>query len=543
MARKKKKVGTLLILFVVLILMILLYFIVINKKEEEVKTEDTISLSTIETDKVTEISYTMHGTTLVYKKSDDTWVDVSDTKAPINQDYITNMLSEVSSLVADKLVVEDAKDLGEYGLEDPALSINITCDDKSTFTLSIGDSLVVGSGYYAKLSDTNTVYAVGERIYSAFNHTQTQMLAIEEFPTITTTNITSINVNKDGSDVFKAKYDQSAADAGEYYAWKISKPYSTVQKGDPSKFDSYLGSYESVTLSECVDYNSSDLSKYGLDKPSATIDLSYYTETTDDSSATSDSSTTEESTDNTSDTADTTSAADDDTQEEKTIRTDYKLTLLVGDKNNEGEYYVQVIADGRQYENAVYTIESSTIDSMLEIIPYDFVYNVVAQVDIASLDTLTVKADGKTYELTIAPNPEKETKAKEDEETTNDSDSAEDTDSTDNTDSTEDSEEVPEYLYYYNGNEVKETDFKELYETITGITTTGNIKKEVSDSSPVYEFTFTRNSDDLEDLHVAYLPYDGVNFYRVSINGEENFLVEKAAVDKVVKAITEFTNK
>lgn len=65
----------------------------------------------------------------------------------------------------------------------------------------------------------------------------------------------------------------------------------------------------------------------------------------------------------------------------------------------------------------------------------------------------------------------------------------------------------------------------------------------MSDSTPVYEFDFTRNSDSLEELHVSYLPYDGVNFYRVSINGEENFLVEKAAVDKVIKELTEFTSK
>ncbi|WP_455717274.1 DUF4340 domain-containing protein [Anaerosporobacter sp.] len=543
MARKKKKAGTLIILLVVLILMILLYFLVVNKNKEEVKTEDTISLSTIESDQVTEISYTMNGTTLTYRKSDDTWIDESDTKAPINQDNITNMLSEISSLTAEKMILEDAKDLSEYGLDKPALTINVTCDDETTFEFCIGDSLVVGSGYYAKLSDSNTVYAVEEGIYSAFNYTQTQMLAIEEFPTITTTNITSINVNKNGRDVFKADYDQSASDAGEYYAWKISKPYSTVQKGDPSQFDTYLGSYGSVTLSECVDYNSSDLSKYGLDKPSATIDLSYYTETTAESSTTDDSSTTDESNDSTSDTSDTTSASEDDTQEEQTIRTDYKLTLLVGDQNDDGEYYVQVIADGREYENAVYTIDSSTIETMLDITAYDFVYNVVAQIDIASLDTLTVKADGKTYELTVAPNPDKETEVKEDEETAKDTDTTEDADSTDDTDSTEDSEEVPEYLYYYNGSEVEETAFKELYEDITGITTTGNIKKEVSDTTPVYEFTFTRNSDEFEELHVTYLPYDGVNFYRVSINGEENFLVEKTAVDKVVKSISGFSSK
>lgn len=536
MERKKRKVGTLLILLGVLILMLLLYFLVINKKKEEDKTEDAITLSTIESDKVTEISYTMNGTTLTYVKSDDVWVDKSDTKAPINQDNITNMLSQISSLSADKMIVEDAKDLSEYGLDKPTLNIQITCDDKTTFELSLGDAMVVGSGYYAKLPDTNTVYSVAEGVYSAFNHTQKQMLAIEEFPAITTTNITNIGVKKDGKDIFKAEYDQSAADAGEYYAWKISKPYDTVQKGDPTKFESYFGSYGSVSLGECVDYNCSDLGKYGLDTPSATIDISYYTEMTDSSTMTDDTDTTSNTSNSTSATADT--ASSDTTKDDNsTTRTDYKLTLLVGDKNDDGEYYVKVIADGRKYTDAVYTIETSTIDSMLDITPYEFVCNIVQQVDISSLDTLTVKADNKTYELAVAPNPDKK------EETKEDNKASTDTESTTDTDSTDDNEEVSDYVYYFNGSEVNETAFKELYEDIIAIKTTGNIKKEVSDSTPVYEFDFTRNSDSLEELHVAYLPYDGVNFYRVSVNGEENFLVEKAAVDKVVEAITHFSSK
>lgn len=520
MVRKKKKAGTLLILFGVLILMILLYLLVMNKNksEEEEVTEDTITLSSIDSDTVTEISYTWNGTTLTYMKSDDIWVDKSDTKAPINQDNITNMLSQVTSLSADKIVVKDPEDLAEYGLEDPALVIKLTSEDGTTFELNLGDTLGVGTGYYAKLSGENTVYSVGSGVYSAFSYTQTQMIEIEEFPTITTTNITNINVVKDGTNIFKADYDEDAADAGEYYAWKISKPYNTIQKGDPTKFDSYFGSYSSMSLSECVDYKGEDLSKYGLDNPSATIDLSYYTETTEDNADT---------------TGDTSSDSTTDSEAESTtVRTDYKLTIYVGDKNDDGEYYVQVKADGREYENAVYTIATSLIDAMLDITPYDYVTNLVQLVDITTLDQLTVKANGETYTLAVKPNPDKDTKTKEK------TDDLEESDSTD-----EESEEVPDSLYYYNGNKVDETAFKNLYQELIGITTSGEIKKEVSDSTPVYEFDFTRNSDALEELHVKYLPYDGVNFYRVSINGEENFLVEKAAVDKVINELTEFTGE
>lgn len=540
MARKKRKAGTLLILLGVLVLMILLYLLVMNKNknEEEEVTEDTITLSSIDSDTVTEISYTLNGTTLTYMKANDTWVDKSDTKAPINQDTITNMLSQVTSLSADKIVVEDPEDLSEYGLEDPALVVNLTCEDGTTFELNIGDTLAIGTGYYAKLPDNNTVYSVTSGVYSAFNYTQTQMIEVEEFPTITTTNITNINVVKDGTNIFKADYDQSAADAGEYYAWEISKPYSTVQKGDPTKFDSYFESYGSVSLSECVDYKGTDLSKYGLDNPSATIELSYYTETTEDSTSTTEDeadTTGDALTDSTTDSeVESTTTEEEDTQEATTVRTDYKVTILVGDKNDDGEYYVQVKSDGREYKNAVYTIATSSIDAMLDITPYDYVTNLVQLVDITTLDKLTVKANGETYTLAVTPNPDKD----KDMDTKKEADDSEESDSTD-----EESEVVSDSLYYYNGIKVEETAFKNLYQELIGITTSGEIKKEVSDSTPVYEFDFIRNSNFFEELHIKYLPYDGVNFYRVSINGEENFLVEKAAVDKVIKELTEFTGE
>lgn len=542
MARKKKKGGTLLILLVVLTLMILLYLLVMNKSknEEEEVTEDTITLLSIDSATVSEISYTLNGITLTYLKSNDAWVDKADTKAPINQDNITNMLSQVANLSADKIVVEDPEDLDEYGLEDPTLIVNLTCEDGTTFKLNLGDKLGIGAGYYAKRSDENTVYSVAEGIYSAFNFTQNQMYEIEEFPTITTTNITNINVVKDGADIFKADYDQSAADAGEYYAWRISKPYNTVQKGDSMKFESYFESYGSVSLSECVDYKGADLSKYGLDNPSATIDLSYYTETTEDSASTveEDADTNKNtSTDSISDSEVEASTTDEqDTTEVATVRTDYKLTILVGNKNDDGEYYVQVKADGREYGNAVYTITTSSIDAMLDITPYDYVNNLVQLVDITTIDKLTVKANGETYTLAVKPNPDKD--KDKDKETKEEADNSQDSESVE-----EEGEEVSESLYYYNSNKVEETAFKNLYQELIGITTSGEIKKAVSDSTPVYEFDFTRNSDVLEEIHVMYLPYDGVNFYRVSINGEENFLVEKAAVDKVIKALMEFTGE
>ena len=51
-------------------------------------------------------------------------------------------------------------------------------------------------------------------------------------------------------------------------------------------------------------------------------------------------------------------------------------------------------------------------------------------------------------------------------------------------------------------------------------------------NEPVAQFTF---HEDKKDTKMIVYPYDGQNFYRVSVNGVMQFTVDKNAVDKVLK--------
>ena len=41
--------------------------------------------------------------------------------------------------------------------------------------------------------------------------------------------------------------------------------------------------------------------------------------------------------------------------------------------------------------------------------------------------------------------------------------------------------------------------------------------------------------EDKRDVTVKYLPYDGINFYRVEKSGMDYFLVDKLSVDDVIE--------
>ena len=51
-------------------------------------------------------------------------------------------------------------------------------------------------------------------------------------------------------------------------------------------------------------------------------------------------------------------------------------------------------------------------------------------------------------------------------------------------------------------------------------------------SKPVLTIVYHENN---RDVTVRYLPYDGINFYRVEKNGMDYFLVDKLSVDDIIK--------
>ncbi|HEX3076236.1 MAG TPA: DUF4340 domain-containing protein [Lachnospiraceae bacterium] len=543
---KRKNVRTLLILIVVLLLFIAAYAMVLShkaKKSSDDKDKAEVKVSELNADKATKLSFTNKDGSMTLVKEKDIWHNESDRKAPINQTYIQSMVSSLASINADKILTDDAANLSEYGLDKPSVVAELTCEDGSSVSVEIGDSLVVGGGNYVKLADSNTIYVVGTSLYTAFDYTMTKLLAIEDFPSITATNVTSIDVDsKDGED-FSAWYDNEAADRGDYYAWNITKPFSWNVKGDPQKLETYFGNYGSIAFSECVDYDCKDLSKYGLDNPSTTIDLAYYTQSTEveadsadkDGSASGDASTaTSENSAGTANTANsstdttngTTSDADassangssdssDKEAQAKTTRTDYKLTLKIGNKTDEGDYYVMMMQEGLKYPNAVYKLPESSVTTLAPVKAFDNVSPLISLIDITSLDHLDVEVNGTKYTMSVIGKKSKN----------------------------DDGEEETQYTYKLNGNELKEEDFKNVYQEVIGLSTTAEITKKVNDNTPVITMTFVRNSKDLKDVTVNYLPYDGTNFYRVEVDGQITFLAEKQSVDKVTEAIKDLGGK
>ena len=166
-------------------------------------------------------------------------------------------------------------------------------------------------------------------------------------------------ISVDGDNSYELSKDEDTS------TWSV-KGSEDEEKADSATVSSLVSSFGSMAYSSLADYKCDDKSKYGLDKPYATITVDYQEEVADDDTqddttasgeaADEDASSVEENSDDAeqdtesdesvSETTDETSENSDsasdneDSSEEETKMADKQLTILVGNETDDSSRYV-----------------------------------------------------------------------------------------------------------------------------------------------------------------------------------------------------------
>lgn len=179
-----------------------------------------------------------------------------------------------------------------------------------------------------------------------------------------------------------------------------------------------------------------------------------------------------------------------------------KLTLYFGkETKDQSSYYVKV-----KGEDGIYLMDASTVSTLVNINALDYVYQRLYVGDKEKLDQVELSYNGKKYTFDVSKKKKK-------------------------------SETEYTYTITSGGKKVDSDTFNTAYSVISYLAPGGNIDKKVTVKSnkPVAEFTFR---EEKKTTKMIILPYDGKNFYRVSVNGVMQFTADKSAVDKVIKQFT-----
>lgn len=481
-----------------------------DQKESEEDSEESTTVFTASTDNIKSLDFMVDDTETTFEKDDDSWVKKDETDFPVNQTTLDSAASAIASVDSDR-VLEDVDDLSEYGLDSPSNTIKIVTKsdeedgDDITTTLYVGDENSSTSQYYVrKDDDEKTVYLIDSSCVEPFTKSLNDYAQMDDFPAISNTDtITKISV--DGDNSYELSKDEDTS------TWSV-KGSEDEEKADSATVSSLVSSFGSMAYSSLADYKCDDKSKYGLDKPYATITVDYQeevaeqdtesdesvNETTDETSEAEDTDG-EEAEDETSENSD--SASDDeDSSEEETKMADKQLTILVGNETDDSSRYVMV-----NDSNEVYTMSTDTLSALTDKSEEDFWDMTVSYVSLNSLGSLKVNYQGSDYKVNVSR------------ETSTDDDG-------------NDTETV---TYKLNGSDLDETTFTTFYNKLINMTAQKRLTDKYEPDGDA-ELTATFTEEDGDTQEVAYYSYD-TNYYAAVVDNKV-YLVNKMNVKELFTA-------
>lgn len=405
----KKKKG--LIAGIVILLILIGVYIglkVAGPKEKEEQTEKKeITAFEVEVENVSQVSIENDGVLYTFVKEEDTWKYAEDENLPLNQDIISNIISGLTSVKAQRELT-DVENFADYGLSEPKLRATITAKNNEQTVLNFGDDNEAISGTYMSIGNNEKIYLVDSSLKTDLQFEKNDLAKMEELPQIAVGNIKKIEISSESG----VKTLQEEEVGG---LWTLYKEDGSQVSVDTSKVNDYMNYFSSLSLMKFISYDISDLSAYGLDNPKK-ITVSYEEEQESE------------------DASEETKGED---AEEEPIMVAKEFVLLIGSTDEDGNYYVKT-ADS----SYIYTMAASTVDEMMNLASDELVSSLVTDYSLADLDKVTIERTGETYVLT---REETEVKKGDSEETTT------------------------ETKYYLNDEEIQYEEISDFYSKVSGL--------------------------------------------------------------------------
>ena len=215
---------------------------------------------TVEADKIDEIEIKSESgdRTSVRKKGSD-WEIVQPISSATDQAAVSGITSNLSSVEIQRVIDESPPDLKEYGLAVPRVEVAFKANGQQR-RLQLGQKTPAGTDVYAKLPDSKRVFLISSFLDSTFNR-GTFDLRDKAVLKIEREKVDGLEVNSGGRTM---KFEKKNGE------WEIAQP--SAGRAEFSAVDGLVSRVGSVQMKSIVP-DATDLKKYGLDKPAATVRL------------------------------------------------------------------------------------------------------------------------------------------------------------------------------------------------------------------------------------------------------------------------------
>lgn len=488
MDRKKKNILTLLGLCVLLVACIAVYLLLPRGEDKEntpSTAQEDITVDTIESGDIEKLEFQKNGkTSYALVKSGGAFRLLGQEKVPLEEEKVTALFACLNPVTATKTLEKTTASLEEYGLNKPSFTVIVKAKDKE-YRYDLGMQVPVEGGYYGlEKGGDGPVYCFAENLVSALDIQTNSLIVRDELPQMEEDNMVYLKVdNTKGSD-FEASYVKEEERVNMYSKWNITMPYERPVATSTKEWPTILGYFNSLAFGNLVEYDAGTLGKYGLAKPSSRITVRYY----------------EVAKDYEPESAENKKQSDEEEEIPEKYRKYHTLQLLIGDKK--GESYYACLKGSKN----VYLMNGDVVEKMVKL-------DINRAIDHCVYATLATDIEG--YEAIYKGTKLSVTRT-----------------------AVEGGSDGEKNKWTLNGKHVpeeKESDFLMPYTHayLLEYTERADDRVKPKKKKPVFTMIFHEQK---RDVTVTYYPYDGTNFYRVDRDGMNYFLVDKRAVDDVIKA-------
>jgi hypothetical protein len=200
------------------------------------------------------------GADLVLQKQDGKWQITSPQQLRADDSAVSGMISSLSSLSSDRLVEDKANDVGQFGLQSPALEVDVRAKN-DTHKLLIGDDTPTGSGSYAKLENDPRVFTIASYTKSNIDKNVND-LRDKRLLTAEPDKVSRVDLNANGQQLeFGRNKDQ----------WQILKPKPL--RADSFAVDELVRKLSDAKMDLTSDDQKKAASAFASGKPVATVTL------------------------------------------------------------------------------------------------------------------------------------------------------------------------------------------------------------------------------------------------------------------------------
>ena len=217
---------------------------------------------TVDGDKINELRVTSGGESTLLRKAESGWKLVEPAPFDADPTAVIAMTILLGNVEIVRVVDENATNLEQFGLANPATTIEYKDEGGAAGTLNLGNkNATQGEIYALKNDDRKRVFLVSAYQEATFNRTPFDLRDKR-----------ILKFDRDKADsLVLARGPSSIELSRSGTEWTVTKPVAS--RSDYSAIEGFISRLSSANMSKMLEENATDFANYGLDKPSMTVTI------------------------------------------------------------------------------------------------------------------------------------------------------------------------------------------------------------------------------------------------------------------------------